>query len=254
MKPAMRMYLMANKDRDDTERDGRDREMQSKYDMRMGYDMRSEYDSPEMRRRRDSRGRYTSAEGDDRTEMRYDGGERNEMTVPYRPPYFDGGNDMRRGGERTINLIGFARENERRTPSEYTPKHGTVVNYPRMHEAGYMSGGTMERGHGSAHGGFDREAAEEWVAGLENEDNTTGAHWTFDQTRQVMAQKGVTNIDPVDFYAVINMLYSDYCKVFKKYGVGDKLDFYVDLTKAFIEDKDAGPDKVAAYWEYITKK
>ena len=48
-------------------------------------------------------------------------------------------------------------------------------------------------------------------------------------------------------------MYSDYSKVFKKYGVGDKLDFYVDMAKAFIEDKDAQPGKLRRYYTYVVK-
>jgi len=31
--------------------------------------------------------------------------------------------------------------------------------------------------------------------------------------------------------------------VAKKFGVGDKIDFYVDMAKTFLDDKDAGPTK-----------
>ena len=49
------------------------------------------------------------------------------------------------------------------------------------------------------------------------------------------------------------MIYSDYVKVAKKFGVGDKIDFYVDMAKAFLDDKDAGPDKLAKYYKYIVR-
>jgi len=57
-----------------------------------------------------------------------------------------------------------------------------------------------------------------------------------------MAQKGA-KIDPLEFWVILNSMYADYCKVLKKYGVGDKLDLYVDMAKAFIEDKTLGKGK-----------
>ena len=55
------------------------------------------------------------------------------------------------------------------------------------------------------------------------------------------------------FWVALNMIYSDYVKVAKKFGVGDKIDFYVDMAKAFLDDKDAGPDKLARYYKYIVR-
>ena len=94
--------------------------------------------------------------------------------------------------------------------------------------------------------------ADHWMRGLQNEDGSQGPHWSLDQVKQVMAQKGV-HADPFEFFAVLNSMYADYCKVFKKYGVGDKLDFYIDMAKAFIDDKDAGANKVVKYFENIVK-
>ena len=32
-----------------------------------------------------------------------------------------------------------------------------------------------------------------------------------------------------------------------------KIEFYADMAKAFLDDKDAQPDKLARYYEYIVK-
>ncbi len=103
------------------------------------------------------------------------------------------------------------------------------------------------------HHGFTAVDAEEWVSHMENEDGTHGAHWTMDQVKNVMAQRKI-DCDPIEFYAAMNMMYSDYYKVAKKHGVGNSLDFYVDMAKAFIEDKDAAPDKVYSYYEYVSSR
>lgn len=35
--------------------------------------------------------------------------------------------------------------------------------------------------------------------------------------------------------------------------VGDKIDFYADMAKSFLCDKDAPEDKLARYYEYIVR-
>lgn len=98
---------------------------------------------------------------------------------------------------------------------------------------------------------FTKDMALEWTSLMKNSDGSTGPHWTIDQTKQVMAQRGI-NCNPNDFYAVLNSLYSDFGEVFKKHGVS-KMDFYADMAKAWIKDSDAVPDKAAAYFEYVVK-
>lgn len=87
---------------------------------------------------------------------------------------------------------------------------------------------------------------------MENEDGTKGPHWSFEQAKQVMAQRGI-ECDPAEFWAALNMIYSDYVKVAKKFNVGSNIDFYVDMAKAFLDDKDAGPDKLAKYYQYVVR-
>lgn len=60
-------------------------------------------------------------------------------------------------------------------------------------------------------------------------------------------------LDPVEFFAALNMMYSDYCEAAKKFGV-DNAEFYACLAKAFLKDKDAYPDKLGRYYEYIVEK
>lgn len=99
---------------------------------------------------------------------------------------------------------------------------------------------------------FTREMAEEWMANIRNEDGTKGAHWTLDEVKRVMAQKGI-ECDPVKLWAAVNAEYSDRQAVNKKYGV-DKLDFYVDSAIAYwLQDKDAVKDKLSAYYTHVVK-
>lgn len=99
---------------------------------------------------------------------------------------------------------------------------------------------------------MDEHTARKWAAMMENEDGTTGPHWSMEQVKKVIEQRGMPG-DPVEIWVAMNMMYSDYCKVAKKLGV-NTMDFYAEMARAFLDDKDAGvPDKLTAYYEYIVK-
>ena len=163
----------------------------------------------------------------------------------YMPPAYTDRREM----TRPMNKIGFAisGEGEMKTPREFEQDY-------RMNEMEYRRGGERMSGYGAASGHmpFDRRMAEEWTANMENEDGTKGPHWSFEQAKQVMAQRGI-ECDPAEFWAALNMIYSDYVKVAKKFNVGSNIDFYVDMAKAFLDDKDAGPDKLAKYYQYVVR-
>lgn len=99
------------------------------------------------------------------------------------------------------------------------------------------------------HKKFDRETAEKWMSKMENEDGTKGAHWSYEQVTQLMSQKNI-DCDPAEFYAAVNMMYSDYCKVAKQHNV-NTVDFYFAMAKAFLDDSDGGENKIGKYYEYI---
>lgn len=108
------------------------------------------------------------------------------------------------------------------------------------------------------HGGdFSTDDAKEWVEHMVNEDGTTGAHWTIAQTTPLSATAGVTlgTISEAAWNATMNMMYSDYCAVATKYNA-NKPEFYADMAKAFLCDKDAPTPmkKLAAYYHGIVDK
>lgn len=149
-------------------------------------------------------------------------------------------------GERKMNPIGFAAH------------EGSDATMPKYHEMDMMPGSKMSRGYsGSEYAPhFDRQMAEEWAAGMENEDGTRGPHWTLEQAKQVMAQKEIGG-SPLEFWIALNATYSDLCKMFKKYGI-NTVDAYVDFAKAFwLNDKDAigggGAEKLAAYYDAVVR-
>ena len=115
------------------------------------------------------------------------------------------------------------------------------------HHAAYGKG--TEHGHEMAHSKHELsiDDAKSWVAGMSNEDGSYGARWTMEQTKQ----RGI-DCDPAHFWVAMNMMYFDYCAVTKKFGV-DNPDFYAEMAKAFLHDKDAAPGKLANYYHAIVQ-
>ena len=98
---------------------------------------------------------------------------------------------------------------------------------------------------------FDRETAIHWAEHMQNADGSTGPHWTMGQTDAVANITGVS-VKSCVWWAAMNMMYSDYYGVAAKYGL-DRPEFYADLAKAFLMDKDAGgaEEKIAGYYHGI---
>lgn len=99
---------------------------------------------------------------------------------------------------------------------------------------------------------FDEHKAKEWVARMKNNDGTTGEHFKAEHAEQ-MRNAHCPDCDKMEFWAAMNMMYSDYCDVAKKMNI-DRPDFYAHMAKAFLMDKDAGEDKMAKYMKYIAEK
>ena len=96
---------------------------------------------------------------------------------------------------------------------------------------------------------FTPEKAEKWLMTMENEDGTTGAHWSLDATKKFKP----TNLDVSDWCweTTMNMMYSDYYSVAVAHGVNTP-EFYADLAEAFLKDKDSkSKNKLAAYYNCI---
>ncbi len=103
---------------------------------------------------------------------------------------------------------------------------------------------------------FTREDAEAWATKMQNADGTTGPHWTMDQTSAVADASGAGHDIPHWVFGVtMNMMYSDYYAVARKFGVNVP-EFYAELARAFLMDKDGpGPEeKLCAYYRCIVKQ
>lgn len=104
---------------------------------------------------------------------------------------------------------------------------------------------------------FTHDDAAAWCALMKNDDGTTGGHWTVDQTTPLAAMAGVSfgdGLSPSDWNVALNMIYSDYFKVAEKHGT-NKLDWYADMAKAFLFDRDGGgPEKkLSKYYNNVVK-
>lgn len=117
-------------------------------------------------------------------------------------------------------------------------------------------GGTISMNDGSSPR-LTREMAEEWVNSLENddEDRPKGGVFTMDKAKELAKKVGVKTEGQkfIDFYAIINALYSDYSKVAEKFDV-ETPEFFACMAKAWLDDEDAVKNKAAMYYRYIVEK
>ena len=114
--------------------------------------------------------------------------------------------------------------------------------------AGHSDGVREDCGEGP----LTKAQAVSWVGAMKNEDGTHGGHWTMEATEQVRKKLNI-DCDPAAFYAAMNMMYSDYCKVAEKFSA-NTADFYACMAKAFLDDKDAQPHKLERYFRWIVEK
>lgn len=98
-----------------------------------------------------------------------------------------------------------------------------------------------------------RAEAERWVRNMMDDDGNRGGRWTLAEIRQYAGNFGVTGDDEIiDFYAAMNAMATDYGEVAKAHGV-DNVDFYADMAKAFLHDRDAVQGKIKRYYEDIAE-
>ena len=108
------------------------------------------------------------------------------------------------------------------------------------------------------YGKMSHKDIENWKRHMKNQDGTMGEHFKKEQVMQAARQIGVNPEEYGEhiFPLVMNMMYSDYCAVAKKFGL-DRPDFYAELAKAFLNDKDFGGDpeeKVFLYYKCIAEQ
>lgn len=105
---------------------------------------------------------------------------------------------------------------------------------------------------------FSHKDMETWKSMMRNEDGTRGEHFRKEQVKHACQQAGIDceEFGEDIFCLAMNMMYSDYCKVAKKYGV-DRPEYYADLAKAFLRDKDFDgkpEEKLYLYYKTIVEQ
>ena len=102
---------------------------------------------------------------------------------------------------------------------------------------------------------FNEEYALMAVSYMKNEDGTKGAHWSIEQTTSVANQYGIDlstdKYNKYDWFVTMNMFYSDYYKAILSISNSNSVKHYVDLSKAWLEDKDVDEGKMWYYYKYV---
>lgn len=86
------------------------------------------------------------------------------------------------------------------------------------------------------------ELAEKWVSEMR-----PLAKWTKAETDGILKQKGL-QVNDVDFYVVMNMMYSDFHNT-----LDDDIEKYILLSVDFLKDEDVEKDKLYNYYYYVVK-
>ena len=73
-----------------------------------------------------------------------------------------------------------------------------------------------------------------------------GQKWSIPEVEEIQRQYGITNINTVDFYTVLNSAFNDYNDIFN-----DNIEMYVRFAVDFINDEDAKSDKIFLYFTTI---
>ena len=101
---------------------------------------------------------------------------------------------------------------------------------------------------------FNEECAKEAVAHMINEDGTNGPHWTVEETTSAANQYGINltsgKYNKWDWYVAMNMIYSDFYKALVSITGSASTKHFVELTKAWLCDKDIAEGKM---WHYYTR-
>lgn len=205
------------------------------------------YSIESRRQPRDDRGRYTT-----RRRSEYSEGD----VVPYPKPYAPNSNERHGESEprREYNLRSeYDRRNEYDRPRSHEENNQREEREIRAGGTFWMepTGGGMKK--------LTREKADKWVKHMESDDPKAprGGVFTYEDAKRLAADRDIPTEgqDLIDFYAALNMMYSDYSKVAHEYGV-DNDDYYADLACAFLYDRDGKrpSEKLASYYMYVVPK
>lgn len=101
-----------------------------------------------------------------------------------------------------------------------------------------------------------REVADCWVKSMDITDETdrpNGMKWSYDTAVEVGNKIGINwkEIDKVEWYCVLNMMYSDYYCVAKSFDLQDDYMYYAKSAKAWFYDNDVADVNAKTYNYYF---
>lgn len=233
----------------------------------------------EMRRRRDSRGRYMTYDGGAENRYRgrdgrwksgtrrseYDGGEYDNYPTGARMGDDDDEDDEDEGREYGVRVIP---KNVIEWPyGPHMPPESRMIGFgnrtpdymPRNHYGSETEHGMSERGMAGMHhdGTFDKKTMERWVNHMRDDKDKPIEPWSVDEVKPLAMRFGYPTHGEKfdDFFAAIHMMKSDFCAVAEDFDVNTPA-FYAALADAWLKDPDAamqGRDKLETYYTCIIK-
>lgn len=101
---------------------------------------------------------------------------------------------------------------------------------------------------------FNEECALKAVSKMENEDGSRGEHWSLEETTSIANQYGINlkgeKYNKYDWYVALNMIRSDYYRAVVTMTSSDHIKYFVELAKAWLNDKDIEEGKMWYYYCY----
>lgn len=102
---------------------------------------------------------------------------------------------------------------------------------------------------------FNEEIAHKAVKSMDNEDGTKGPRWSVEEAERIATQYGVNlkgdKYNKYDWFVALNMIRSDFYRAVINIAGSDNVKHFVELTKAWLNDKDIEEGKMWFYFKFV---
>lgn len=219
---------------------------------------------PEMRRRRDSHGRYMKNDGVDA--RAYDARPEHDLhddkygyvsKTPFVPDFpIEPYGGLYDGGE-----IGFGKpEQPVKQPVKREPERVSAGGRKMIRAGGtFFMQPTETTKSRSGEETLTSDEAQCWVDSMEYVDEAGREHhggkWSMTDVKPFAQKMGIPTSGEQfnEFFAMMNAMYADYMAVARKFGITSP-EFYASMAKAWMNDPDAVDGKTMLYYDSIVKK
>lgn len=167
-----------------------------------------------------------------------------EPTMPHYPPNVYNGRYNPMPVEDDDRRMHVYRSDDQYKPDQRRQEHGAQYGHhnPDEDDGSYQ---------------LTRDKAVKWMQSLKNEDpaHPTGPRWKMEEVKPLAARYGINEgtEEFIEFWATMNMLYSDYFPIFREYNIVQP-EAFAKMAKAFLQDKDALDHKLGRYYNSIVRK